>query len=179
MFKIIINCIIMSENTYKLTVVHVDSWESGPHLRIKSNEKFDLIENTSSKSESKGENGDPLLTDDMNRYVIHLKTLANKYTVYQLLLGIEGYDSINLKVFENLESAVIYSKQQYKLFTDDYPFITTGLDWKKAEGSRPEIEMDSHMICEIKTPGYDDYSYIIIIADNHVETHSLDGNAEW
>ena len=103
-----------------------------------------------------------------------------KSRVYHLLLGYEEAEAIFLEEFDNLSDGEQYAKQQYFLYTGDYPFITTGMNSAyKSTGSRDEIPIPENLECKLINPKKDEYEYIIIVNQNVFKAHSLNPFAEW
>jgi len=145
-----------TDKVRKLILIHTDDYRAGPHLYIND--------------------GDYKDHDDA--YNVEFAVKNNKYIVYQLSLDCGDYDLKSLREFEKINNAISYSKQQYYLYTGNYPFIIDGYTSSyKATGTRPEINVDDGMKCEIDNS--DGIDYIVIINDDHFEAHSLNLFAEW
>ena len=99
--------------------------------------------------------------------------------VYKLTIGIGEEYTDKLKSFKEFEDAELYAKQQYYLYTRNYPFIADGMtSGYKSKGSRPPIDILPNTKCDIKEKN-DAYEYILIMSDDYFSAHSLNPFAEW
>lgn len=107
-------------------------------------------------------------------YDVEFPVEPDKYSVFHLeLLYDDQPEPTLLRSFENYKDAELYAKQQYYHFSDNFPFVTTGLTCAyHPKGDRPEISVEGTER-EIVETNRDSYNFILIVATNHIEGHSL------
>lgn len=97
-------------------------------------------------------------------------TLTNEtYHVFQIDITFADVETRLLRKFTSYEDADQYCKEQYTLFTDNYPFIY---------GARKAFEIKSTN-CDVKQTDKDYYQYLIIIGSDTFNSHSLGMFDEW
>jgi hypothetical protein len=152
----------MSSVTYMFT--HTDDYRSGPYLSIEpwdDRNEDDLPE---------GEN-----------FVANIE-ITTRYIVYHTLLGFTNdAQIIRIADFETKDAATNFAKEQYYLYTGDFPFIVDDMTYAyKSTGSRKEIKIDENAMCKLNRPkDIDMIEYIIISNGSTIEAHSLNPYAEW
>jgi len=155
------------EETIELTVTHTNDYREGPKLWI--------VQGLPSDDESGN-------LEDRDTYGVEL-TLPDRenYHVFQLSLDLGFYDEKLLRTFTSIEEAILYSKQQFYLFTGEYPFISNGkvTSGYHPMGERVNVETSNieDEICDIT--GYGNRYLIIIKSNNEIRSYSLDYSAIW
>jgi hypothetical protein len=143
-------------------ITHHDTWADGCSLTF---EEINSDDDSDSNSSSDSYDMDKI----MNSYSVEFP-VNKSYRIYQLILGI-GYNYINLiKKFKILDDAVLFSKQQYYLYTGNYPFI---------DDKRSKIKIPDKTKCLLTEYNSSEDSYLVIISENHIENHSLNCFAKW
>ena len=152
--------------------LYTDNRENGPKLFI-LNDHNELSYESLSDSSS-------IDLDDTHFKGICFEIIQNKFSVQHSCLGIGANNVEVLKIFDNLEVAFLYSKQQYTLSTRVPPFIYTGEDKNYyAIGSRLKIDIPDDMKCDIDYDLDDAYEFIIIISQNYFKSYSLNPFSIW
>lgn len=152
-------------------LLHIDDYRNGPELCV-------LKEYDGSQDEDEEEEEDDVdCYDDIEFEIPNEK----KYHVYHLSLGIRDYDVKLLNSFDLEYDAQNYAKQQYTLFTGDYPFIADGgaSSAYHPTGKRLKIKVPEEMKCDIVDDDANNYKYIIILHEKDFEAHSLNPFAVW
>lgn len=89
-----------------------------------------------------------------------------KYRVYHLGLVDEDGHLQTMKFFDKKEQAKLYCKQQYYLYSGDFPFVKTGEKkgsfYYESTGKREEIEVSDEMECDFKEK-YDPYAGVLVV----------------
>jgi hypothetical protein len=107
--------------------------------------------------------------------------------VYHLLLDIgPEYEARMVAQFDTVEEAEIFAKQQYFLYTDNYPFIVTGMGLAyKSTGLREPVPISANAVCVLEEPEPDNCvgegarQYLVIVDQERFISHSLNVDAEW
>jgi hypothetical protein len=118
-------------------------------------------------------------SEDENNYHYVDFLINQNYRVYYLETG--SYDTELLKEFPILQEAIVYAKQQYFLFTGNFPFIVNSelKNPYKLNGLRIQVPIPKRMKLAINSISDKHNEYLIIISDKHFESHSLDRCAIW
>ena len=148
-----------------LRVSHVSDMRGGHRLLWKKN----ISDNDDEKDED--------YEYDYNDLTIE-KTNDAKYDVLYLQYNIGIANTKLLRVFDSLDAARQFCKDQYFHATHSYPFIVDGITGGyKSTGDREKFEVKSpNMLPEL---GWDDCHHILIVGDDYFETHCLMDDAEW
>lgn len=153
--------------TFKVT--HTDDYREGPALY------------TEKLSDSSDDDDDESSSDEEYTisYEIDIKKTTN-YVIYYIYMGIGDCKLKKLAERETKEEAEEFAKQQYKLYTGDYPFITSGYNSAyHPEGERKAFHIDEEQECLIPKGNDDGHDHLIISNGNYIETHSLNHFAVW
>ena len=107
---------------------------------------------------------------------------TNDYVVYKSDMDLNGVKLNELKSFELLDCAQVYMKSQYKLYTNNFPFIKkdVGKDYKSI-GDREKFEIPKDISNDIdKFRIKFSYDSIMLCKEGEIlQIHSLDRNSEW
>ncbi len=167
--------------TYRVT--HTDDYRAGPHLHVRgpdSEGDNSSSEDEESDTKKSGDEGLSSEEEGPNRYTIELEVGPSLVRVWHLILGIGYYDANQVADFCTTEEAELFAKQQYYLYTGDFPFIVDGMTCAyKSEGSRAEIPVPETMECKLEKPNNDEIEYLLIADGEKVRAHSLNPFAEW
>lgn len=157
--------------TTKWILAHHDDYRSGPHLSIGF-----LNENGESESES---DSNSFEIDDQ-KYTIEIEN-TDKFVVYHTLLHLEEAELIPIEEFDTKGEAESFAKEQYYLYTGNFPFIVDGMTCAyKSTGERKEIQINENAVCKLINPeDIDDEEYLIISNGTYITAYSLNPSAEW
>lgn len=145
---------------------YTDNWHSGPCLSIS-----DWNEEEHSK----------LLDDCCDSQKVEIQETKN-YTIYYCTYGIDYVELDEIGLFEKWNDAEQFAKEQYFLYTGDFPFIRSG-DYDNnynSKGSRKEFLIGPNTILKFNKKD-DDLAreFLIISNGDKIGGYSLNPFAEW
>lgn len=151
-----------------LKVKHTDDYRSGPSLNV-----VDNIQNDSEEEKEEEEGVD-----------LSYEVDDKHFFVYQAQINQCGCGSTVklLGKFDNYETADKFAKKIYTIITGDAPFIQDGIDTayhptgKRERIEEEEEEEDKYSFLE---DNHEDEPYLLVVADDLFETHSLNPFAVW
>lgn len=141
----------------------VDDYRTGPHLYA-----------------YKWEDGDKEKLAELNYYQVEIPITTDIVVYHAILTDDDDWDLIDIGRFSNKNLAEQFAKEQYYLYTGDFPFIVDGMTMAyKSTGNRKEITIPKDAKCKIEENEDDALEYLLISNGNIAEGHSLDMYAEW
>ena len=140
--------------TFKVT--HTDDYREGPAL---------YTEKLSDDSDDESSSDEEYTIS----YEIDIKKTTN-YVIYYIYMGIGDCKLKKLAERETKEEAEEFAKQQYKLYTGDYPFITSGYSSAYHPEGEPFILMKNRNVLYLKETRMDMIilSYLMEITLKHI-----------
>jgi len=123
------------------------------------------------------------------RYISTFK-VSSSYDVYKISLdGSEIYQEL-IKSFKSIKNAILFSMQQYYMYTNCFPLIPTGIYNKITIGKiivkvpylgRKMIDVPKNMenFVGCKDEFYGCPEFIMILSKSHCECHPLDKYNKW
>lgn len=181
------------ENEQKLKketyfVLHTNDYRSGPELYyIKQDEQNKeeeedgfVIDEDNGSTECDNEN---IEKEYLDGEYVEFEFSKEKFTVYRLMLYIGDYQLKKLHDgFTNIDDAYLFCRQQYYLYSGDFPFISNGKSDSACHplGERERVDIPDDAKCLLdEGESYECSDYLIVISNNFFRDYSLNPYSVW